>query len=99
MREEKETDKFHKASENIYKIFVKAENNVIFNAPLMMFTVYTCIILLSWFGAKMIVVDSLTTGELMSLYCILYEYFDEPDDAVYGICYDLYEYRRHPAYL
>ena len=72
MREEKETDKFHKASENIYKIFVKAENNVIFNAPLMMFTVYTCIILLSWFGAKMIVVDSLTTGELMSLlaYCM-----------------------------
>lgn len=70
--EEKETDKFHKASENIYKIFVKAENNVIFNAPLMMFTVYTCIILLSWFGAKMIVVDSLTTGELMSLlaYCM-----------------------------
>ena len=72
VREEKETDKFHKASENIYKIFVKAENNVIFNAPLMMFTVYTCIILLSWFGAKMIVVDSLTTGELMSLlaYCM-----------------------------
>ena len=72
VREEKETDKVHKASENIYKIFVKAENNVIFNAPLMMFTVYTCIILLSWFGAKMIVVDSLTTGELMSLlaYCM-----------------------------
>lgn len=38
----------------------------------MMFTVYTCIILISWFGAKMIVVDSLTTGELMSLlaYCM-----------------------------
>ena len=72
VREEKETSKFHKASENIYKIFVKAENNVIFNAPLMMLTVYTCIILISWFGAKMIVVDSLTTGELMSLlaYCM-----------------------------
>ena len=72
VREEQETSKFHKASENIYKIFVKAENNVIFNAPLMMLTVYTCIILISWFGAKMIVVDSLTTGELMSLlaYCM-----------------------------
>lgn len=72
VREKQETDKFHKASENIYKIFVKAENNVVFNAPLMMFTVYSCIILLSWFGAKMIVVDSLTTGELMSLlaYCM-----------------------------
>lgn len=72
VREKQETDKFHKASENIYKIFVKAENNVIFNAPLMMITVYTCIILISWFGAKMIVVDELTTGEMMSLlaYCM-----------------------------
>lgn len=72
VREEQETDKFHKASENIYNIFLKAENNVIFNAPLMMITVYTCIILISWFGAKMIVVDELTTGELMSLlaYCM-----------------------------
>ncbi len=72
VREKQETDKFHKASENIYKIFVKAENNVIFNAPLMMLTVYTCIILISWFGAKLIVVDELTTGEMMSLlaYCM-----------------------------
>lgn len=72
VREEQETSKFKKASQNIYKIFVKAECNVIANAPLMMFTVYTCIILISWFGAKMIVVDSLTTGELMSLlaYCM-----------------------------
>lgn len=72
VREEQETKKFHKASENIYKIFVKAENNVIFNAPLMMITVYTCIILISWFGAKKIVVDELTTGEMMSLlaYCM-----------------------------
>ena len=61
-----------RASKNIYDIFVKAEKNVIWNAPIMMFTVYTCIILISWFGAKMIVVDSLTTGELMSLlaYCM-----------------------------
>lgn len=72
VREDQETEKFHKASENIYRIFVKAENNVIFNAPLMMITVYTCIILISWFGAKMIVVESLTTGEMMSLlaYCM-----------------------------
>lgn len=72
VREEQETNKFHKASENIYKIFVKAENNVILNNPLMMTTVYTCIILISWLGAKMITVDALTTGELMSLlaYCM-----------------------------
>ena len=68
VREGEETSKFKRASKNIYDIFVKAEKNVIWNA----FTVYTCIILISWFGAKMIVVDSLTTGELMSLlaYCM-----------------------------
>ena len=73
VREEEETSKFKRASKNIYDIFVKAEKNVIWNAPIMMFTVYTCIILISWFGAKMIVVDSLTTGELMSLltYCMM----------------------------
>jgi ATP-binding cassette subfamily B protein len=71
VREEKETSKLKKASENIYRIFVRAENNVIFNAPLMQFTVYTCILLISWIGAKMIVSSTLTTGELMSLltYC------------------------------
>lgn len=72
VREDQETTKLQRASENIYRIFVKAECNVIYNAPLMMFTVYTCIILISWLGAKMIVNSSLTTGELMSLltYCM-----------------------------
>ncbi len=72
VREEQETSKFQRASQNIYNIFVKAECNVIVNAPLMMFTVYTCIILISWLGAKMIVSSALTTGELMSLlaYCM-----------------------------
>ena len=72
VREEYETSRFRKASENIYRIFVKAEHNVIVNAPLMQFTVYTCIILISWLGAKMIVSNELTTGELMSLltYCM-----------------------------
>ena len=72
VREEEETRKFKKASTNIYNIFVKAESNVVINGPLMQFTVYTCIILVSWMGAKMITVGSLTTGELMSLltYCM-----------------------------
>ena len=72
VREEQETSKFQYASKNIYDIFVRAEKNVIWNSPIMMFTVYTCIILISWFGAKMIVVKSLTTGELMRLlaYCM-----------------------------
>lgn len=72
VREDQETSKLKKASENIYRIFVKAECNVIVNAPLMQFTVYTCILLISWMGAKMIVSSTLTTGELMSLltYCM-----------------------------
>ena len=72
VREDYETKKFHKASQNIYKIFVKAEKNLSYNAPLMQFTVYGCILLISWLGAKMIVGTSMTTGELMSLlaYCM-----------------------------
>lgn len=72
VREEEETSKFKRASENIYKIFVKAECNVIVNAPLMQFTVYSCILLISWIGAKMIVAGDLTTGQMMSLlaYCM-----------------------------
>ena len=72
VREDHERSKFSKASENIYHMFVKAENMIVLNAPLMQFTVYSCILLISYIGAKMIVSDSLTTGELMSLltYCI-----------------------------
>ena len=72
VREEEEISKFKRTSENIYRIFMKAECNLVYNAPIMQFTVYTCILLISWMGAKMIVADSLTTGELMSLltYCM-----------------------------
>ncbi|MCD7716773.1 MAG: ABC transporter ATP-binding protein/permease [Lachnospiraceae bacterium] len=72
VREDHETKKLNKASENIYKLFVKAEHNVIINNPLMQLTVYSCIILISWIGARMIVSSTLTTGELMSLltYCM-----------------------------
>lgn len=72
VREEHEIKKFHRASENIYKIFVKAEKNIIYNMPVMQLTVYTCILLISWLGAKMIVAGGLSTGQLMSLlaYCM-----------------------------
>ncbi|MGN0466851.1 MAG: ABC transporter ATP-binding protein [Lachnospiraceae bacterium] len=72
VREDEETSKFISASENILKLFTRAEKNVIVNMPIMQFTVYTCILLISWIGAKMIVVGDLTTGELMSLlaYCM-----------------------------
>lgn len=72
VREDYENQKFFKAAENVYRMFVKAENIIVANQPLMMFTVYACILGLSWLGAKMIVVGSLTTGELISLltYCM-----------------------------
>ena len=68
VREEHETSKFYKASEILYKYFIRAEKLIIINAPAMQFAVYTCILLLSWLGAKMIVSESMTTGELMSLF-------------------------------
>ena len=70
---------------------VKAERIVSFNAPLMMLIVYSCILGISWLGAKMIVQSALTTGELMMPSCLLYEYFNEPYDAFHGICYAFYE--------
>lgn len=72
VREDYENKKFSKASKNVYQMFVKAEKILTLNSPLMQFTVYGCILGISWLGAKMIVVDSLTTGELMSLltYCM-----------------------------
>mgnify|MGYP000887392566 CR=1 FL=1 len=72
VREDYEDKKFSKASYNVYKMFVKAEKILSYNAPLMQFAVYSCILGISWLGAKMIVGGSLTTGELMSLltYCM-----------------------------
>lgn len=72
VREDFEDGKFRKASDSIYKMFVRAERIVAMNAPLMQFTVYSCILLISWLGANMITAGSLTTGQLMSLltYCM-----------------------------
>ena len=72
VREDYENEKFKKASGAIYKIFSKAEGIVAWNGPVMNFTVYACIVLISWMGAHMIVQNELTTGQLMSLltYCM-----------------------------
>lgn len=72
VREDYERTRFTKASGSLYNMFVKAERVVSMNAPAMMATVYTCILLISWVGAKMVVGSSLATGELMSLftYCM-----------------------------
>ena len=67
VREDFEDEKFKKVSKSIYDDFNKAEKMIAFNAPLMQLTVYTCMILISWFGARLIVSSEMTTGELMSL--------------------------------
>lgn len=72
VREDHENTKFTKAVENIYKLFVKAEKIIIMNTPILMTTIFSCIILLSWFGAQFIVVGSLTTGELTSLFSYVF---------------------------
>ena len=72
VREDYEISKFHKAAENIYDMFIKAEMNVAGISPIMMTVVYGCILLISWFGAHLIISNELGTGELMSLltYCM-----------------------------
>lgn len=72
VREKEETEKFKRTSQNIYNIFTKAEKVVSYNGPVMNITVYGCILMISWIGAKLIVTDKLTTGNLMSLlaYCM-----------------------------
>lgn len=67
VREGDEINKFQNVSGDIYDSYVRAEKIIAFNSPLMQFCMYGCTLLISWFGAKLIVADSLTTGELMSV--------------------------------
>lgn len=68
VKEEDESKKFVSAVQNLRRMFTKAENILVFNSPVMQFTMYACILGLSWFGAQFVVSDSLTTGELMSMF-------------------------------
>ncbi len=74
VREDHEKEKFGKISKLIYDRFTKAEKTVAFNAPAMQISVYTCIVLISWFGAQAVVASGndealgLTTGSLMELF-------------------------------
>lgn len=68
VREEHENKKFNKAADNLYKTFVKAESFLAFNNPTMMLVVYGCIVALSWFASHFIVSDSITTGNLTSMF-------------------------------
>lgn len=67
-REEFEIKKFDKAVNNLYRLFVKAENIVCITNPIMLSTIYICILAISWFGAKNIVIGELSTGQLTSLF-------------------------------
>ena len=68
VREDYENQKFSKAAEGLYKLYVRAESLMALNHPIMNIVVYGCIIALSWWGAHFIVSGSLTTGELTSLF-------------------------------
>ena len=68
VREEYETNKFKKFSDNLMNGFLNAEKIIIMNMPIMQFVIYSCTLLLSWFGAKFIVIGELSTGELASMF-------------------------------
>ena len=74
VREDRETQKFTTVSEEIYKDFCKAERTLAFNNPLMQLAVYTCILVISYLGAAMVVQSGndiavgLTTGQLTSMF-------------------------------
>ena len=67
VREDHERAKFGGVSESIYRDFSRAEKLLALNSPLMQFSMYACMLLISWFGARLIVGSAMTTGELMSL--------------------------------
>lgn len=67
VREDYEKEKFGTISEDIYSDFSKAEKTLAYNMPLMQFCVFASMLLISWFGARLIVGSTMTTGELMSL--------------------------------
>lgn len=68
VREKYENEKFVRAAESLYKLYVRAEGLMALNHPVMNLVVYGCIIALSWWGAHFIVEGSLTTGQLTSLF-------------------------------
>lgn len=67
VREDYEEDKFKSVSKDIYNNFTKAEKLLSFNAPIMQSSMYICMLLISWFGAKLILSNTMTQGELVSM--------------------------------
>ena len=67
VREEHEEEKFKEVNDEVYTNFKKAEKIVAFNGPVMQFTIYTCIVLISWLGSQLIVGGEMGTGQLSSI--------------------------------
>ena len=67
VREDHEKDKFKEVNGEVYSYFKKAEKIIAFNGPVMQFTIYTCILLISWIGSQLIVGGAMGTGELSSI--------------------------------
>ena len=67
VREDHEEDKFKEVNGEVYSYFKKAEKIIAFNGPVMQFTIYTCILLISWIGSQLIVGGAMGTGELSSI--------------------------------
>ena len=68
VREDHENEKFSRAAQNLYRLFVKAESMLALNNPVMMLVVYACLTAVSWFGAHFIVAGSMSTGDITSLF-------------------------------
>ena len=96
VREEHEDEKFGKISENIYQDFSKAEKTVAFNMPLMQLCVYTVMLLIAWFGARMIVASGNNArrgydhGRTDEPHFLRHADSDEPDDGFHGLCHALH---------
>ena len=67
VRESFEEKKFKEVNDEVYENFKKAEKIVAFNGPVMQFTIYTCILLISWIGTQLIVGGEMGTGQLSSI--------------------------------
>ena len=68
VREDHEKEKFNTVSNRLFRTFLKAERLMMLNAPLMQFCVFSCILFISWFGARLVVGGSMSTGELTSMF-------------------------------
>ncbi len=67
VREDTEEEKFKEVNDEVYQNFKRAEKIVAFNSPVMQLTIYSCILLISWIGAKLIVGGDMQTGQLSSI--------------------------------